>query len=406
MRVIRERKPLSLAPIAVLVGLLACSAGAFGDRAGYNGPTRTLEAAFKIAQLERKSSEDGCYPPATPLSAAIREAGVRVGVAANFKVIRKRNVVFVVKQGATCGQLRMALLAKEGLYVLDAAGGSLELVGKGKGNDGSRDQEAGGGGPLRALTTTTKTFQLTQANEVQRLTILCPSKSFPLGGGMVNIPAPGPDGEGIYPHSYERLGVQRGWHINPVLVDPSLGQTTPRSVTLQVVCGRGLVATSSPHKTVFVKPGQTKTAIARCPKGAYLVSGGFQRTNFRTPDGSYVTESRAIGANAWRVSGSAFGADGGELTAIAYCDRSKRPLATEVSASTTLAAGQLATATTPRCPKGRKLAFGGFSANGSVQALFAGGYFNANGTWSATAFGYFGPAPSLTAYGYCLRPGV
>ena len=93
------------------------------------------------------------------------------------------------------------------------------------------------------------------------------------------------------------------------------------------------------------------------------------------------------------------------MTTIAYCDRSKRALLTEVSASVPLPAGQSATATTPPCPRGRRMTLGGFSANGSQDTFFAGGSFNANGTWSATSFGYFGPAPSLTAFGYCLRPG-
>jgi hypothetical protein len=154
-----------------------------------------------------------------------------------------------------------------------------------------------------------------------------------------------------------------------------------------------------------VKSGQTKSATATCPKGSQLMSGGFQRTNFRTPDGNYVTESRAVGTRSWRVTGSAFGGAGGELTSIGYCDRSKRPLLKTVKATSPIAAGALATATTPPCPKGTKLTSGGFE-NSSSNALFAAGFFNKNGTWSAQSFGYFGPAPALTAYGYCLRPGV
>ena len=40
---------------------------------------------------------------------------------------------------------------------------------------------------------------------------------------------------------------------------------------------------------------------------------------------------------------------------------------------------------------------------GGVAAFFGGSTLNANGTASATGFGYFGPPPSTTAYGYCLR---
>ncbi len=185
------------------------------------------------------------------------------------------------------------------------------------------------------------------------------------------------------------------------------GGTTPRTVTLQVVCAKGLVPESSPHKTVFLKSGQTKTASATCAKGQVLMGGGFQRTNFVRFGGDYITESRAVGSRTWRVSGTAFGSFGGELSAIAYCVRSKKPLLTTVT-SPTVPVGdkQLAKTVTPACAKGSKLTSGGFSLNGSSSALFGDGILTKRGTWSASAFGYFGGGAQLTAYGYCLRPGV
>ena len=68
------------------------------------------------------------------------------------------------------------------------------------------------------------------------------------------------DGEGVYPHSYERLGVQHGYHSTVVLFDPSPGSTTARNVTLQVACARKQKHVTPPHKTVYVNPGETKTA--------------------------------------------------------------------------------------------------------------------------------------------------
>ena len=107
-------------------------------------------------------------------------------------------------------------------------------------------------------------------------------------------------------------------------------------------------------------------------------------------------------AKKWRVVGHAFGGFGGELTAIAYCTRSKKPLVREVSASTTLGTGALGTATTPACPGGRRLTAGGFSSQGSTSTFFTDGAFNSNGTWSASGFN--GGAPTgFTAYGYCLK---
>jgi hypothetical protein len=77
-------------------------------------------------------------------------------------------------------------------------------------------------------------------------------------------------------------------------------------------------------------------------------------------------------------------------------------LITVVSASGSVPAGGAATATTPGCPPGLELTAGGFSFGGSQDGLFADGSLNLDGTWSATGFGYFGPASDLTAYGYCL----
>ena len=180
----------------------------------------------------------------------------------------------------------------------------------------------------------TTTFRMSEPDEKRRGAVVCPGGKTvtPLGGGMSTSPAPGPDGEGVYPHSYERLGAQRGFHVTPVLYDPSPAHTTPRDVTLQVVCGPKSSHIAPIRNTVYVNPGETKTAEATCPGKRRLFSGGFQRTNFVTRGGNYVTGSRAISDKTWQVTGSAFGKFGGELTAIAYCRSSGKPLVTEVSA--------------------------------------------------------------------------
>ena len=305
----------------------------------------------------------------------------------------------MLRSGSACNHIRMALLASSGLYVLNSAQGNIRVQGQ---RSGPRS-DPGLSGPARGVTVVSKAFRLRNQNELERLETICPGGTYPLGGGMVSSPGPSADGEGIYPHSYERLGAQRGWHISVVLFDSSPGSTTPRNVTVQAVCGRGLIpANPSPHKTTFIRTGETKTATARCPKGQYLITGGFQRTDFTIYGGNYITESRADGPRAWRVTGSAFNGSG-ELTAIAYCVRHKGPILTEVSASTTVPAGSTATATTPQCPAGQTMVTPGFSLNGSSNGFYAGSSLNSDGTTTASAFGYFGAAPQLTAYGYCLR---
>lgn len=254
----------------------------------------------------------------------------------------------------------------------------------------------------KSVSIATKTFRLTRADQKERLTVGCPGRSSPLGGGMITNPPPSSDGEGVYPHSYERLGVQQGWHVAAVLFDPNPHSTAARDVTLQAVCGPKLGHVTPPHKTKYVKPGQTKTVVATCPGRRHLFSGGFQRTDFVTRGGNFVTESRAISPKSWRVVGHAFGAFGGELTAIAYCVRSRKPRLTEVSSSTVLGTGSTGTATTPGCPPGRRLTAGGFSSNGSESVFFTNGMINADWTWSGSGYNT-GAATNLTAYGYCLK---
>jgi hypothetical protein len=393
--------------IGVLIGLLAFPPSASAVRAGgHNPPTRKLELAFKVMGGVRAGSTDGCYPdPRRAVKLIEYWLPSGADVAPGLAAVRQTNVVHVVAPQARCARMLLALRARSRLYLLDTAKG--EVYVHGQRPDRAGENPRGGRGPLRALSVVTRSFWLKKPDRARRLTVLCPRGSFPLGGGLVSDPPPGPDGEGVYPHSYERLGVQRGYHVTALIIDPSQKRTIGRWATLQVVCARGLVPTSSPHTTVFVRRNGGNTAIARCPRGQYLFSGGFQRTNFTTPfrenGGNYVTESRATGPSTWRVAGNAAGHDGGELTAIAYCVKSQGPLLTEVSASTALAGRAAAAATTPACPEGHALTAGGFSFNGSRNGFFSAGAINADGTWSATGFGYFGPVEAMTAYGYCLE---
>ncbi len=258
------------------------------------------------------------------------------------------------------------------------------------------------GAAAKSVTYVHKGFKISGANDKRRLTVRCPGNLVPLGGGMKATPLPSADGEGAYPHSYERLGVQHGFHSTVVLFDPSPGSTTQRQVTLQVACSRKQKHVTPPHQTVYVNPGQTKTAVATCPGNRHLFGGGFQRTDFIARGGDYINESRAISDKSWSVTGSAFGGFGGELTAIAYCWRSKKPLLTEVSGSATVGNGQFGTASTPPCPSGH-IVFGGFSTAPAGSMLFTNGAFTGSGGWSASAMNQFGPTATIAAYGYCLK---
>lgn len=249
----------------------------------------------------------------------------------------------------------------------------------------------------------TRTFKMKRPNEKRRLVVRCPGNLIPLGGGMKTRPDLMPDGEGVYPHSYERLGVQGGWHITSVLFDPSPKRTRTHHVTLQVVCTRKMGKMTPPHVIKNVKPGRVKTAIARCPGRRHLVGGGFQRTNWVKRGGNYATESRLISSKAWKVVGSAFGNFGGQLVSIGYCHRSKRPLLETVSASTSIGHRRIGTAVTPQCPPGRRLVFGGFSSSPPRALHIASGTIRRDGSFSVSAFNRFGPSATLSAHGYCLK---
>jgi hypothetical protein len=324
--------------------------------------------------------------------------------------VQGSGLVNVVSGATECNRLVLAIRSgpKGRVFVLDSDYGPVYV----QGGQGLSDESlANNAGPLRDLTAATSIFRMNQTDESARFEVFCPSGTSPVGGGMLNLTPIGTDGSGIYPHSYERLGVQAGFHVTTTLVHPGSGPTSTHRGGLQVICGRGLVPTASPHATTFVRRHGTGTVTAHCPDGTHLMSGGFQRTNFTTPGnsyqgvmygGDYITESRAVGADAWRVSAGAVDRDGGELTAIALCSADPSLPLTEVSASGTVGDKESATVPTPRCPRDRALIAGGFSFGDSHDGLFADGYFTRKGAWAATGYGWFGSA-DLTAYGYCAK---
>jgi hypothetical protein len=378
----------------------------FVNQGGFNGASDKLEKTFKLALWERAADPRGCYPDPATLAGQARDwEELSADVAERDESVHRQGVLYVLTGATNCNRLRMAILAPDGLYILDSDEGPVQAPGL------AEKRNTGGGiRHLGPATVATESFRMKGANETQRLAVGCPPGLRPLGGGMITRPSVDSDGEGVYPHSYERLGVQGGWHVSATLIDPTPKDTTPRRVTLQTVCaGDFSSATPSPHRSVFILPGQTKSVTATCPSDQHLFSGGFQRTDFRNfglPDGGgdYITESRAVGSQAWRVTGHAFGQFGGELTAIAYCVHYDRPLLTSVSASAPIAKGSSARVTTRPCPAGRQLTTGGFSMNGSQAGFFAEGSVNSDQSSSVTGYAYFGAVPRLTAYSYCIQP--
>src|SRR5918994_2859565 len=314
--------------LVALIAFLLCGQAAAQDlQGGYDEATRQLEQGFKIIATQRIGSDDECYPGADEVAAVLRrEMGIEVVVSPSLDSVEGFGLVNVISEETECNRLVLAIRAgaKGRIFVLDSDYGPVYV----QGDRGLSDEAlAAGLGPLRDLTAATSDFRLNKLDELARFEVFCPEGGYPLGGGMFNATPLADDGEGIYPHSYERLGVQSGFHVTPVLVDPSTKKTRSRRGGLQGICGRGVGPTGSPHETTFLKRRGTGTVTARCPEGTELFSGGFQRTNFTTPGvvgyggikygGNYITESRAGGTRAWRGEARARGPEGGAVPPVA-----------------------------------------------------------------------------------------
>src|SRR5829696_349718 len=400
--------------LVALAGVLICAKPAIATpqgvvQGGYDEATGQLEAGFKLMALDRVFSESECYASPERVSAILEsQMGIDVVVTSSLASVQGFDLVNVIADETKCDRLVLAMRSgtKGRVFVLDSDYGPVYLA---AGKKRSGESQAAGAGALRDLTAATEEFRMAKADGTSRLEVLCPGGAHPLGGGMVNATPLGKDGEGVYPHSYERLGAQGGFHVTATLIDPSQDVTASRRVGLQVLCGQGLVPTASPHATTYVHRHETATVTAECPDDTQIFSGGFQRTNFTTPGveryggpvygGGYITESRVEG-NGWRVSGGATGENGGELTAIAYCGEDRSLPVRTVSTAVSVGEHKSASATTPRCPEDHVLISGGFSFGDSRDALFADGYFTRGGRWAATGYAWFGSA-DLTAYGYC-----
>ena len=300
--------------------------------------------------------------------------------------------------GETTGIRRVALAAAALLLAL-AGVVAIQQLSSADASPVATSAKKKGGVGLRVVS---KTFNSGPTDQAIRYETICPKGKFPYGGGIKTDPAPA-NGQGVYPNSYERLGVQHGYHVNGTLVDVNGGSPPNHQVTVQAICGSKPGNITPPHRTTFVSPGQTKTLTMSCGKRK-LMGGGYQRTTGRSKAGNIITQSHAVG-NAWQVTSYGQSGFGGELTGIAYCLKGTGGgLVTEVTGTTSIAAGQTGTATTNGCPGGRRIAFGGFRTADDGSVMSFGGYVTTAGTWAATAHNKGPNAATLTAYAYCIRP--
>jgi hypothetical protein len=262
-------------------------------------------------------------------------------------------------------------------------------------------------------------FTMNNANAPEgfmRLESRCPRGKRALGGGVFTSPTPDPlSGGGVFPGSYERLGAQHGWHstVDQVNTDANI------KVTLQAMCAN-YSGDIKPYER-FVKsrdaknvaPGETKRFTQTCRGGRKLVTGGYLSSELFDTKGVYITESRAT-ANGWTVlAHGVAGGNGGQVTAIAYCIKTKKRMVREVvSAPVPVVMGAAASAVAPPCPRRTQLIAGGFSGPGSIR-IYDGGFAGKN-AWTTSAVAYGpghlnaplappsrAPVGTLTATAYC-----
>jgi hypothetical protein len=244
-------------------------------------------------------------------------------------------------------------------------------------------------------------FFVSQPNSIEsNIRVSCPPGEYPYGAGGWDPQLPN-DGEHVYPLGFERQGAQKAVHIPSILFDPTL-PATPHHVTAQAVCGPKPFKLTPVQNIIQVNPGQTQTVISTCPPGRFLIGGNYARTYFTPAGGDFAAQAEAdIPTNSFIVTATAFGSFGGPVTDTAFCAKTRSYTGT-ASGPVTIAPHSSATATTPSCPAGNRVVFGGFDTNPHGAILFAGSAFNPTQSYSALGYNRSASPATIEDYAYCL----
>ncbi len=107
--------------VFLITGLVPAGAGAAttdNDVAGFNGPTRRLEATFTTALTARVNSKSGCYPSVSKLVQIFRKKKKTIGAVSSAKSVgsaREPGVVYVLRNGTSCNGIKTSLRDGSGL---------------------------------------------------------------------------------------------------------------------------------------------------------------------------------------------------------------------------------------------------------------------------------------------------
>jgi hypothetical protein len=220
---------------------------------------------------------------------------------------------------------------------------------------------AGGVGIAFASGVVTRTATVTVPPKAKRAaTAKCPKGKSVVMGGFHNDIGTNHQPE-VNPIGLTRPS-KRAWRDSATDAFPPAGDATAIAY-----CGRAPKLTER-TKSVAVPAATSSTnrptsVTARCPKGQRVAFGGFKADfdpNFGPNTGAiWINTLRRTSNRAWKAAGWNFGNDVGNLTSVAYCGHVAKT--TEHSASVPVKVNQRRSATA-HCPKGQKLAFGGFVA--------------------------------------------
>jgi hypothetical protein len=163
--------------------------------------------------------------------------------------------------------------------------------------------------------------------------------------------------------------------------------------------------------TVVAPVGDFVTATAKCPGGTKVISGGFEGSPIDTVGTTpvlYISESRRASKRTWEVSAHSNGNEDGDLTAMAYCGKGKKPKAKSASQRISSDPPDPQTAELlVRCKRNQRVVSGGFGSpddsGESTPRVMTSMRVGQRG-WAVTAFlGSNGLPTEVTAYAYCEK---
>jgi hypothetical protein len=198
-----------------------------------------------------------------------------------------------------------------------------------------------------------------------------------------------------------KLDGKRGWRAGIVNF-----ANDPTTLTSIAYCGK-LKGLKTRKETVTLPDAGTDelptTVAAKCRRGERLAFGGFNY-GITEENNAYLSELRKVGKRGWQVGALNF-ADTAELTAIAYC--SKHAPKTRTVSEIVTVEGNSEERLVAKCGKGKRLAFGGYSADVTTNDAFVllhGLARTSAREWQVSARNdNASDAGNLTAYAYCAK---